>query len=68
MMIIETTQLEPTGIKPIEYTCVICGGVFLNGWSEEEANAEFAKNYPSSDINDTEVVCDDCYKLIEKER
>lgn len=44
------------------FTCAICDGTFLKGWSEEEAEAEFVQNFGiSKDDVPTDLVCDDCY-------
>ena len=43
-----------------EYRCAICEGVFAKGWSEEEAAAEFAAEFPGVDLSGTVLVCDDC--------
>lgn len=55
---------QPSPILPNEYHCAHCGGVFTKGWSDEEAEAEYATTF-STDPHfhePREVVCDDCYK------
>lgn len=47
-----------------EYTCDSCHEVFEEGWTDEEASAEFCKSFPEHDIRDAAVVCDDCYKML----
>lgn len=46
------------------YRCVACDGVFAKGWSDEEAAAEHAVEFPDMPLLDTDLVCDDCYKQI----
>jgi hypothetical protein len=43
--------------------CESCGHRFKSTWTDEEAEAEFTKNfgYPSREATDTSVVCDRCY-------
>jgi hypothetical protein len=49
-------------MKHNEYQCGICRGVFEKGWSDEEAAAEAAGNFPGMDIQqESGLVCDDCY-------
>jgi len=52
-------------MKKNEYKCGHCGGVFEQGWTDEEAKKEatdiFGKN--PDDWNDGAViVCDDCFQ------
>lgn len=44
-------------------TCDGCGKTFESAWTEADARAEAAKNFPKLDVDDvmTAVVCDDCY-------
>lgn len=44
------------------YTCDNCLKTFDEAWSDEEASAEFNKDFPTSEIRDAAIVCDDCYK------
>ena len=48
-------------MKPNEYQCAVCNGVFEKGWSDEEAREELGENFPWCSVNDCELVCDDCY-------
>lgn len=48
-------------LKPNEYRCGACDGVFEYGWTEEEAKEE-AKQWGDLKPEDMAVVCDDCYK------
>ena len=42
----------------------MCKGVFSYGWSEEEAHDELKRNFGDVDVDDCEIVCDDCYQKI----
>jgi DNA-directed RNA polymerase subunit RPC12/RpoP len=46
------------------YVCAMCGETFISGWSEEEARAEYAQNFPGSTEDDRGSACDDCYEMI----
>ena len=46
------------------YTCANCLENYEYGWSEEEASAEFSKMFPEDNIEDADIVCDDCYKAL----
>lgn len=47
-----------------EYTCARCLGVFGAGWSEEEAEAEYRRDFPELAAANAprDVICDECYK------
>lgn len=48
-----------------QYTCAECRGVFIEGWTDEEAQAECVKNFGvRGDAQIMAKVCDDCYKKI----
>ena len=44
------------------YKCAVCGEVHEKSWSDEEAAAELAENFPGFEPDDCGIVCDDCYK------
>jgi hypothetical protein len=44
------------------FLCMRCLGRFERTWTEEEAVAELAKNFPGEDVAECVLVCDDCYK------
>ena len=48
------------------YFCDQCHGTFIQDWSDEEAAAEFAENFPDCPhgIEASAKVCDDCYAEI----
>lgn len=43
------------------FTCDRCGGTFPQGWSDEEAEAELARDYPGFPKEACGVLCDDCH-------
>ena len=53
-----------TTLKPNQYKCAACHGVFDKGWSDEEAKAELGVNFPGMTTDDCGIVCDDCYKAM----
>jgi DNA-directed RNA polymerase subunit RPC12/RpoP len=46
------------------YTCEQCGGEFTKTISDEEAAAEAEQLFPAADLEETGIVCDDCFRLI----
>lgn len=46
------------------YTCAHCGGVFEFGTPDEEAEAEYRRDYPELAAANVprDIICDDCYK------
>lgn len=50
-------------MKPNEYRCAICRGVFVKGWSDEQAEQELAENF-GDPVEDCDLVCDDCYQMV----
>jgi nitrate/TMAO reductase-like tetraheme cytochrome c subunit len=46
------------------FKCQICHGIFYKGWTDEEALEEAARDFPTVPIEETGLICDDCYKLI----
>jgi hypothetical protein len=53
---------ESGGEVKMTYTCAKCNNEYEEARSEEEALAEYADEFPSSQDEPKEVVCDDCYK------
>lgn len=54
-------------LKENQYQCAKCGGVFTKGWSDEEAEAEYKKDFgylPPVLKDDPFLICDDCYNEI----
>ena len=51
-----------------EYQCDLCKEIFNfvndENWSEEKANEEYKKVFPDSSLDNREIVCDDCWKLV----
>lgn len=48
-------------LKPNEYRCDHCGGVYEKIWSDEEAMAESKENFGDIPADDLAIICDDCY-------
>ena len=46
------------------FKCVACRGTFNKGWSDEEAIAEHQEHFPEVPLEETDLVCDDCYQLL----
>lgn len=52
-------------LKPHEYRCAACKGVFVKGWSDEAAEAEWDEHFPDLPMDDeVSVVCDNCYEAM----
>lgn len=51
-----------TTLKPNEYQCAACHGVFEYGWSDDLATEELHQNFGEFDKADCAVICDDCYQ------
>jgi uncharacterized GH25 family protein len=43
------------------YVCSVCEELFKSAWNAEDANAQFAKEFPDSTGKNTSIVCQDCY-------
>jgi len=54
-------MLDVIEVMPDQYRCEMCGGVFVAGWSDEEAKIEAESK--GLDVSNCGQVCDDCYKL-----
>ncbi len=48
--------------KGMEFKCALCNGVFVAGRTSEEAEKEAVQN--NFDVNECDVVCDDCYNKV----
>ena len=46
------------------YECAVCHGTFAKTISDEEARAEARSLFPAEDLEDTGVVCDDCFHKV----
>jgi hypothetical protein len=42
----------------------MCKEVYAKGWSDEEAMAEAQRDFPHIPIEETKLICEDCYELI----
>jgi hypothetical protein len=54
--------MERAELKPGEYQCCLCGGVFEFGWTDEDAEAELKKNFGKERDLEDGIACDDCYR------
>jgi hypothetical protein len=45
-----------------EYECAACHEVFIAAISDEQAIAEAAENFPTVPIEETSIVCEDCFQ------
>lgn len=55
---------QATVVGPNQFRCEACLGVFEKNLSDEEAEAQLAKEFPGSSPRDCGLVCDDCYKAM----
>ena len=55
-------------VRPVsDFTCALCHGTFEEGWTDEEALAEYNAAFTEEErAEPREIVCDDCYKKIMK--
>lgn len=51
-------------LRPQDFRCDLCGGIFEKGMSEEEALAELNRNWPGMKAEECGMVCDDCHNII----
>ena len=54
-------------MKPSEFKCEQCKGIFEEEWPEEKALAEYEEKFgklPKEIKEDKVALCDDCYKKI----
>ena len=49
-------------LKKNEYQCDHCKGVFVKGWSDEEAEKESEQWGDELEKQGRAIICDDCYK------
>jgi len=57
-----------TVLKKNEYKCVVCKGIFLKARTDEEAMKESKELYGEHPKEELCIVCDNCFKKIEKHR
>jgi len=52
----------------IEYQCAWCGETFKlirdETWNEDKANEEYKKTFPNESMENRDIVCDDCWKIV----
>lgn len=55
-------------IKKNQYQCALCGGIFGlirdDTWSKEKAEEEYKRYFSTSSMENTDIVCDECWKLV----
>lgn len=45
------------------FVCAMCEETFLKGWSDDEAMAEFKRNYPGPAMKqEYAILCDECHE------
>jgi len=53
-------------LRPGTYRCAACGGVFNEGWLDEEARAEALALFGKDGHDPSMVkVCDDCFRAMD---
>jgi len=51
-------------LKPSEFLCEACGGIFEKGWSEEESIDELRKKFDTQPKENDVILCENCYKKL----
>jgi hypothetical protein len=54
-------------MKPNEYQCAICGGVFEEVWDDVEADLEYLRYFGTTPEAGRKLVCEDCYQKFKPE-
>jgi len=55
---------EKNIIKPNEFKCAYCGGVYGKKWSDEEAKEEMIDLWGYIPKDEQVIICDDCFQLM----
>ena len=55
-------------MKPNQFQCSMCKGVFDKEWSDEEAEAERKELFPDSPWSECDLICDDCFEKVKPSR
>lgn len=50
--------------KSNTFCCAACGGVYEKAWTDQDAAEEFDAVFPDEEIENAEVVCDDCFRAM----
>lgn len=53
-----------TEVAANEFVCAGCGGVFTKAWSDEEMLAEANNLFTPTQLEDSALVCDPCWKIV----
>ena len=59
-------SVEVDAVVRHDYECAECHGIYEKAWSDEEAIQEKEALFPNVNIEDCEIVCDDCFNNIIK--
>jgi hypothetical protein len=55
-------------MKTDQFKCALCKDIFDTeedkGWNEEKRVKELRQNFGNVPVEECDVVCDDCYKVI----
>jgi hypothetical protein len=51
--------MTQTTLKPSEYRCAMCGTIY--DFTDFDAEAELAENFPGCSVEHCDIVCDDCF-------
>jgi len=52
-------------LKDNEYECALCKNIYKKKVTDEEAEKELKEQFgPNATIEDSEIVCDDCYNAM----
>lgn len=57
-------KIMENNLKPNEYICEICRGIFEKGWSEEEAIEEQRRKFNEEPKDDDVILCENCYRAL----
>ena len=56
------TVKEAAGLRPDEFRCAQCGGIFTKGWSDEKSMEESCEMWGSFPDEEACLVCDVCFQ------
>lgn len=53
-------------MKNNEFQCAMCGNIYINSWTDEEAEKECIENFGEEMAvkDNCAMICDDCYQKI----
>jgi hypothetical protein len=50
------------------FVCALCKRTFARVWTDAEADAERARDFPGVPADECDLVCAECYELVRAER